>query len=37
MPRASATVSVRQHRFEKFTVDFSTWVIFFGPEVPAPA
>lgn len=21
-----------EHRFEEFTVDFSTWVIFYGPE-----
>lgn len=26
-----------EHRFEQFTADFSTWVIFFGPEAPAPA
>lgn len=24
-----------EHRFEEFTPDFSTWVIFFGPEQPA--
>ncbi|TAM51889.1 MAG: cupin domain-containing protein [Paraburkholderia sp.] len=24
-----------EHRFEQFTGDFRTWVIFFGPEQPA--
>jgi len=25
-----------EHRFERFSADFATWVVFFGPEKPEP-